>query len=64
MRLDSGVTLEGGLKSLQVVSKCMLHLCSPGLLRDLYRGASDGSLLNSDITEGLGFARPREALFK
>lgn len=64
MRLDSGVAFEGGLKSLQVVSKCTLHLCSPGLLRDLYRGASDGSLLHSAITEGVGFAKPREALFK
>ena len=64
MHSVSGVALEGGLKSLQVVSKCMLHPSSPGLLIDLYRGASDGSLLNSDIIEGIGFAKPQEALFK
>lgn len=63
MHLVSGVIFEGGLKSHQVLSKHMLSLFQL-CIREPYRGASDGSLLNSDITEEVGFAESQEPLFK
>lgn len=63
MDLVSGVIFEGVLKNLQVLSKYMLSLLQL-CIREPYMGASDGSLLNSDITERVGFAKPQELLFK